>query len=98
MDNAVVTFDKTPVAGGTYTGLAMFNSKAFAIVPAPLPQSGSQIGGVLMRTVTDPETGLSLRATISYDASGVGRVIVKYDALFGADIIDPNRAVLICRA
>lgn len=98
VNDAVVTFDETAVAGGTYTGLAMFNSKAFAIVPAPLPTAGADIGSVRMSTATDPETGLSVRATMSYNASGVGKVVVKYDALFGMDLIDPNRAVMICRA
>ena len=91
-----VTFDVSP-AGASMKGLIMFNQRAFAIVPAPLPMNGKTMGSVLQYTVTDDVTGLSLRATMSYDSTGVGRVIVKYDALFGGALIDPNRAVLICR-
>ena len=97
-EDAAVTFDETPVAGGTYQGLAMFNDKAFALVPVALPTAGAEIGSVRMYTAVDEETGMAVRATISYNPNGIGKVTVKYDALFGCDLIDPNRAVQVCRA
>lgn len=96
-DNAEVLFDETPVAGGSFVGLPLFHTKAFAVVPVALPDHGKNLGANVA-TVTDPETGLSIRATLSYDATGEGSVRVKYDARFGVMLIDPRRATLVCRA
>jgi len=94
--DTAVTFDKTPFASGSFSGLAMFHPKAFAVVPASLTTMGNKLGHA-QHSVADPETGLNLRATISYDNSGLGSVTVKFDMLLGAALIDPQRAVLICR-
>ncbi|MBF0103285.1 MAG: hypothetical protein HQK77_20485, partial [Desulfobacterales bacterium] len=67
-----------------------------ALVVAPLPEIGNNIGAKVA-TVTDPRTNLSLRSTMWYDpGTSGGKTFIKYDVLYGAAAIDPNKACILC--
>jgi hypothetical protein len=70
-----------------------FHRNAFALVLAPLPETGQGLGANIA-TVTDPITGLSLRSRIFYDG-GNSRVFVALDVLYGVKTLDPNAAVRV---
>ncbi len=72
----------------------MFHKNAFAIALAPLPEIGDG-AGARMATITDPRTGLSIRARVAY-ADATAQVHVTLDVLFGVKCLDPNLAV-VCR-
>jgi hypothetical protein len=86
-DNADVT---VTVNTTTAENLA-YHRDAFALVMAPLPDSMQAIG-TLMQTVTDPVTGLSIRACI-YPMPDASELRVKLDILFGIKTLNPNLAV-----
>lgn len=73
-------------------GLA-FHRNAFALVMAPLPDLGNDLGAKVA-TVADPITGLALRSRVFYDGNN-SRVIVAVDALWGFKTLNPNLAVRI---
>jgi len=96
---SVVTF---PAVSSThaesYATQLMFHPNAFALAFAPLPQYerfGTNLGANIS-TVTDPLTGLSIRARMAYtDATAF--VTVTLDVLFGVKTLDPNFAVILRR-
>lgn len=69
-----------------------FHRNAFALAMAPLSEMGNGRGAQIS-TVTDPVTGLSLRARIFYDGTN-SKNYVSIDALWGVKTLDPN---LACR-
>lgn len=69
-----------------------FHRNAFALVVAPLPDLGGQLG-TRMATVTDPTTGLSLRSRLFYEPNS-SAINVALDVLYGVKTLDPN---LACR-
>ena len=88
----VVTFAVAANVAGTQ-GMA-FHKNAFALVTAPLPEMGNELGAKVA-TVTDPLTGLSLRSRIYYIGNS-SAVHVALDVLYGVQILDHNLAVRCC--
>lgn len=69
-----------------------FHRNAFALAMAPLSEMGNGLGARIS-TVTDPVTGLSLRARLFYDGD-ISTNFVSIDALWGTKTLDAN---LACR-
>lgn len=69
-----------------------FHRNAFALAMAPLSEMGNGRGAQIS-TVTDPITGLSLRARLFYDGD-TSTNFVSIDALWGVKTLDAN---LACR-
>lgn len=69
-----------------------FHRNAFALAMAPLSEMGNGRGAQIS-TVTDPITGLSLRARLFYDGD-TSTNFVSIDALWGVTTLDAN---LACR-
>ncbi len=69
-----------------------FHRNAFALAMAPLSEMGDG-HGARISTVTDPVTGLSLRARVFY-VGDTSTNYVSIDALWGTKTLDPN---LACR-
>ncbi len=82
-------------AAGTIENL-MFHRDAFALTMAPLPNDGNGAGAE-QAVATDPESGLSVRFTKAYD-SDAKQMKYSFDALWGADVLDPMLAVRAIRA
>ena len=74
----------------------MFHRNAFALAFAPLPMTGDG-RGAMIDTITDPVTGLSLRARMWYDGD-TAKNFVALDALYGMQVLDPMLAVRCLRA
>lgn len=87
-DNAVVTAE---LSNSTGENLA-FHRNAFALVLAPLPDTIPDQTGARVATVTDPVSGLSLRARQWYDGN-TSKNYTSLDVLFALDVLDPNMAV-----
>lgn len=68
-----------------------FHRNAFALAIAPLPEMGNELGANVA-TVTDPVTGLSIRARVYYVGNS-SEVHVALDILYGVKTLDPNLAV-----
>ena len=84
-DNDVVT-----VSADDHAANLMFHRNAFAIVVAPLPEIGSELGARIV-TVSDPVTKMSLRSRIYYVGNS-SEVHVSMDVLYGVKTLDPNLA------
>ena len=85
-DGVLITFSLND-----HTANLMFHRNAFAIVIAPLPEIGSELGARIV-TVTDPVTKMSLRSRIYYVGNS-SEVHVSMDVLYGVKTLDPNLAV-----
>ena len=68
----------------------MFHKNAFALVVAPLPMIGNELGA-RVATITDPVSGISLRSRIYYVGNS-SEVHVALDVLYGVKTLDPNLA------
>ena len=68
----------------TYHNLA-YTKDAIALVMRSLPTDGNG-EGVSQTVVTDPESGVSMRLTSSYDANALGRKVT-LDMLYGVGVI-----------
>lgn len=68
----------------TYHNLA-YTKDAIALVMRSLPTDGNS-EGVSQAVVTDPESGVSMRLTSSYDANALGRQVT-LDILYGVGVI-----------
>lgn len=96
-DNAVVTFNLLDaVEEAANTRNLMFHKNAFALAFAPLPMTGDGRGAE-MATVTDPVSGLSVRARMWYDGT-TGTNYVALDALYGTQVLDPMLATQVKRS
>ena len=96
-DNAVVSFvllDAIQEAAH-YRNL-MFHRNAFALAFAPLPRTGDGRGAEI-ETVTDEESGVSLRARMFYDGDTATN-FVALDALYGTQVLDGQLATRVNRA
>jgi len=71
-----------------------FHRNAFALAMAPLPMMAEELGA-RVATVSDPVTGLSVRARIYYIGNS-SVVHVALDCLYGVKTLDPNLAVRAC--
>jgi hypothetical protein len=72
-----------------------FHKNAFALVMAPLPEMGNELGAKVA-TVSDPITGLSVRSRIYYVGNS-SQVHVALDCLYGVKTLDPLMAVRVRR-
>jgi len=96
-EDAVVTFDLlTATQEAAHIRNLMFHRNAFALAFAPLPMTGDG-KGAMIDTITDPVTGLSLRARMWYDGD-TAKNFVALDALYGMQVLDPMLAVRCLRA
>lgn len=86
-DNAAVT-----VSLDNHTANLAFHKNAFALAMAPLPTMARELGA-RVETITDPITGLSIRARMFY-IGDTSKVYVALDVLYGLKCLDPN---LACR-
>lgn len=68
-----------------------FHRNAFALATAPLSDMGNMLGAKI-ETVTDPITGLSLRARMWYEGN-LSTVKVALDVLWGVKTLDRNMAL-----
>jgi len=84
-DAVLITF-----SADTHTANLMFHRNAFAIVVAPLPEIGNELGARIV-TVQDPVTKLALRSRIYYVGNS-SEVHVALDVLYGVKTLDPNLA------
>lgn len=98
-DNAVVTFVKqNAVERASHFRNLMFHRNAFAIGFAPLPSTGETRGNAAqIATVSDEDTGLSLRARMWYDGATATN-FVAFDVLYGVQVLDPMLAVRVLRS
>jgi hypothetical protein len=96
-NGAVVTFKLlNAIEEAAHVRNLMFHRNAFALAFAPLPMTGDGRGAE-MATVTDPTTGLSVRARMWYDGATASN-FVALDALYGTQVLDPMLAVQVKRA
>lgn len=96
-DNAVVTLNQlNAIEEAASVRNLMFHRNAFALAFAPLPMTGDG-RGAQMATVTDPITGLSVRARMWYEGA-TGSNYVALDALYGTQVLDPMLGVQVRRA
>lgn len=96
-DDAVVTFALlNAIEEAAHVRNLMFHRNAFALAFAPLPMTGDGRGAE-MATVTDPNTGLSVRARMWYDGDTASN-FVALDALYGTQVLDPMLGVQVKRA
>ncbi|MCR9256276.1 MAG: hypothetical protein NXI16_09295 [Alphaproteobacteria bacterium] len=72
-----------------------FHRNAFALVVAPLPDTGDGRGAQIT-TITDPKSALSVRARLFYDGDTATNLIA-LDVLYGLTVLDPNLAVRVRR-
>lgn len=93
VDDQVVALVLGAGSGGSNKGQQLvFHRNAFALAMAPLPTLPSSLGA-RVETVTDPKTGLSLRARMYYDGDN-SQVLVALDCLYGVKVLDER---LACR-
>ncbi|MBU0724394.1 MAG: hypothetical protein KJ904_18730 [Alphaproteobacteria bacterium] len=89
---ALLTFETGPES---FSANLMFHRNFAALVLAPLPATGDGRGAQI-ETVTDPVTGLSLRARMWYDGDTATN-FVALDVLYGLTVLDGNLAVRLRR-
>ena len=96
-DDAVVTFNLlNAIEESAHVRNLMFHRNAFALAFAPLPTTGDGRGAE-MATITDPISGLSVRARMWYEG-GTGTNYVALDALYGTQVLDPMLGTQVKRA
>lgn len=88
LEDAVVT-----IRVDSHRANLAFHRNAFALAMAPLSEMGNELGAKIA-TITDPVTGLAIRARVFYIGDS-SLVKVAYDILYGIKTLDPN---LACRA
>ena len=86
--------DSSTVHAGSYYANPLFHRNAFCIAFAPLPQDVDP--NVSMATVTDPQTGISIRVRKFYYDSTATNTLT-FDVLYGVACLDPNLAVIYRR-
>lgn len=88
-EDEVVTFTLT---GAAKSQNLYWHRNAFALATAPLSELGAEVGGARIRSISDPDSNLSLRARMWYDGDEA-KVKVGLDILYGVKTLDPNLAV-----
>lgn len=97
VDSAVITFDVlNAIEEAANLRNLMFHKNAFALAFAPLPSTGDGKGADIT-TVTDPVTGLSVRARMWYDGDTATNSIA-LDVLYGTQVLDPMLATQAVRS
>jgi hypothetical protein len=79
--------------GQSYAEDLAFHENSMALVVAALPMHGADMGARVYSAI-DPESGMSLRARLSYDNVNA-QVEVIMDALWGVKLIDGDLAVRV---
>ena len=87
-DGTATTEEQTTSTGDNIA----FHRNAFALVLAPLPDHGNELGA-RVATISDPTTGLAIRSRIWYEGDA-SEVRVALDVLYGVKTLDPNLACL----
>lgn len=72
----------------------IFHRNAFALAMAPMDETGKELGAKIA-TVTDPETGISVRSRVYYIGNS-SEVHVAMDCLWGVKVLDYNKSVRAC--
>lgn len=83
--------DAVTVNLDNHTAMIGFHRDAFALAFAPLPFLANDLGAKVS-TVTDPESGLSVRARMFYVGTTAKTYLV-LDTLYGLKTLNPNLAV-----
>ena len=94
VDNEVVTVGLS--VSGKDDPLCMFHENAFAMVTAPLPDQGLSEMGVKVATVSDPDTGLSLRSRM-YTVPNSSEIHFAFDILYGVKVLNSMYACNLYR-
>ena len=81
------------ITTGVYANNLAFHRNAFGVCFAPLSTLGADMGARIY-TVTDPFTGISLRATMYYVGDD-SAVHVRLDVLYGVKTLHPELAVRV---
>lgn len=71
-----------------------FHRNAFALVMRPLSTATGQTPGAIQRTASDPDAGLTLRLTISYNTTLLSTQVT-VDLLYGVKTLDEQLACVI---
>jgi len=71
-----------------------FHKECFALVIRTLSPANGQTPGAIQTTGVDPDAGLSLRMTISYNTTLLATQVT-IDVLYGTATLDPYKGVLI---
>lgn len=87
--SAVAWSRKQVKTDGAYLGELAFHSDALALVMVPLPGFAM---GAKVQTVTDDNSGISLRGRLYYDGHASAHYFA-LDCLFGRKVLDPDMAV-----
>jgi len=96
-DSAVIVFNNlNAIEEASNLRNLMFHRNAFALAFAPLPSTGDGKGADIT-TVTDPVTGLSVRARMWYDGD-TAKNSIALDVLYGNQVLDPMLATQVRRA
>lgn len=96
-DTVVVTFTTlNAIEEAANLRNLMFHRNAFALAFAPLPMTGDGKGAEIT-TVTDPISGLSVRARMWYDGD-TAKNSIALDVLYGTQVLDPMLATQVRRA
>ena len=102
-DNAVVTFEDGSggaVHADSFSANLAFHKDWAALATAPLQdQAGSaqaRAQGIQVEVINDPDTNISLRGRMWYDADN-SRTVTALDILYGFDVLQPNMAALLRR-
>lgn len=90
-ESQIVGID-TSTSPDTYYPI-VYGKEAMVLSVRPLPDWGNG-AGASVATVTDPETGLSMRSTMHYDGDG-GALVLTMDILYGVKTIRAEHMVSI---
>lgn len=71
-----------------------FHKDCFALVVRPLATAANETPGAVQRVATDPDAGLALRVTLSYNPTLL-RTQVTVDTLYGVKTLDEKLGVVI---
>lgn len=85
-------FESQSIVTATNNQNLAFHKRAFGIAVRPLPLTS--MDGVIQQVVTDSESGLSVRVTMSYDTAQLG-VKTTVDVLYGVAELQDNMAIVI---
>jgi hypothetical protein len=74
-----------------------FHKDAFALVVRQLANATGITPGAVQKTAVDPDAGLSIRVTISYNPTLLSTQVT-CDILYGVKTLDEQRAVVLSAA
>jgi hypothetical protein len=69
-----------------------YAKSAMGLVVRPLPMDAESFGGAKQAVVNDPQTGLSIRVTMSYDANALAPQIT-IDCLWGTGVLRADHLI-----